>query len=93
MRNKNYELPLGLSRQLAQNETALINFAGMSPQQKLAIKEQAMQATSKSEMQRIVQNIADNSFFWLIANKRAYPNMHRLFANVLDMLFKFLAKY
>jgi hypothetical protein len=52
-----------------------------------------MQATSKSEMQRIVQNIADNSFFWLIANKRAYPNMRRLFANVLDMLFKFLAKY
>lgn len=63
MKNKNYELPLGLSRQLAQNETALLNFAGMSPQQKLAIKEQAMQATSKSEIQRIVQNIADNSFF------------------------------
>lgn len=63
MKNKNYELPLGLARQLAENETAMLNFTGMTPQQKLAIKEQAMQATTKSEMQRIVQNIADNSFF------------------------------
>ncbi|MEE1076185.1 MAG: hypothetical protein UHY68_02850 [Acutalibacteraceae bacterium] len=63
MKNKNYELPLGLSRQLAQNETAMLNFIDMTPQQKLAVKEQAMQATSKSEMQRLVQNIADNSFF------------------------------
>lgn len=52
MKNKNYELPLGLSRQLAQNETAMLNFIDMTPQQKLAVKEQAMQATSKSEMQR-----------------------------------------
>ncbi len=63
MKNKNYELPLGLSRQIAQNETAMLNFIDMTPQQKLAVKEQAMQATSKSEMQRLVQNIADNSFF------------------------------
>lgn len=63
MKNKNYELPLGLARQLAENEVAMMNFADMSPQQKLAIKEKAMQATSKSEMQRIVQNIADNSLF------------------------------
>lgn len=63
MKNKNYELPLGLARQLVENEVAMMNFADMSPQQKLAIKEKAMQATSKSEMQRIVQNIADNSLF------------------------------
>ena len=63
MKNKNYELPLGLARQLAENKTAMLNFTGMTPQQKLAVKEQAMQVTSKSEMQRIVQNIADNSFF------------------------------
>lgn len=63
MKNKNYELPLGLARQLAKNETAMLNFTGMTPQQKLSVKQQAMQATSKSEMQRIVQNIADNSFF------------------------------
>ena len=73
MKNKNYELPLGLARQLAENEVAMMNFADMSPQQKLAIKEKAMQATSKSEMQRIVQNIADNSLFWLTLSKRAYP--------------------
>lgn len=62
MKNKNYELPLGLSRQLAENEIAMQNFINMTPQQRQTIKEQAMQATSKSEMQRIVQNIADNSF-------------------------------
>ena len=63
MKNKNYELPLGLSRQLAENEIAMQNFIKMSPQQRQAIKEQAMQVTTKSEMQRIVQNIADNRFF------------------------------
>lgn len=63
MKNKNYELPLGLERQLAENEIAMMNFMSMTSEQKLAIKEQAMQATTKSEMQRIVQNIADNSFF------------------------------
>lgn len=63
MKNKNYEIPLGLSRQLAENESAMQNFINMTPQQRQAIKEQAMQATTKSEMQRIVQNIADNSFF------------------------------
>lgn len=63
MKNKNYELPLGLARQLAENETAMMNFIGMTSEQKLNIKEKAMQATTKLEMQRIVQNIADNSLF------------------------------
>lgn len=63
MKNKNYELPLGLARQLAENETAMMNFIGMTSEQKLTIKEKAMQATTKLEMQRIVQNIADNSLF------------------------------
>jgi hypothetical protein len=63
MKNKNYELPLGLSRQLAENEIAMQNFINMSPKQRQAIKEQAMQVTTKAEMQRIVQNIADSSFF------------------------------
>lgn len=63
MKNKNYELPLGLARQLAENETAMMNFISMTSKQKLTIKEKAMQATTKLEMQRIVQNIADNSLF------------------------------
>ncbi|MEE0059258.1 MAG: hypothetical protein UE295_00350 [Acutalibacteraceae bacterium] len=63
MKNKNYELPLGLARQLAENETAMLNFAGMTPQQKQVIREKATQVTTKAEMQRLVQNIADKSFY------------------------------
>lgn len=63
MKNKNYELPLGLARQLAENKAAMLNFAGMTPQQKQTVREKATQVTSKSEMQRLVQNIADKSFF------------------------------
>ncbi|MEE0858704.1 MAG: hypothetical protein U0M12_04460 [Acutalibacteraceae bacterium] len=62
MNNKNYEMPLGLVMALSSNEQAMDKYSALTSKQKLEIKNKAMQATSKSEMQRIVQNIADGEF-------------------------------
>lgn len=62
MNNKNYELPLGLAMSLASNEQAMKQYSNMTKKQKIAVQTKAKQALSKSEMQRIVQNIADGKF-------------------------------
>lgn len=62
MNDKNYEIPLGLAMSLASNEQAMKQYADMTKEQKIAVQTKAKQALSKSEMQRIVQNIADGKF-------------------------------
>lgn len=63
MTDKNYHVPIGLVNNLAQNEDALLAYFGMTKQQKQAVNNMARQATTKSEMQRLVQDIADKSLF------------------------------
>ena len=63
MTDKNYEVPVGLVNNLAQNEAALLAYFSMTKQQKQAINSMARQVTTKSEMQRLVQNIADKALF------------------------------
>ena len=63
MTDKNYQVPIGLVNNLAQNEDALLAYFGMTKQQKQAVNNMARQATTKSEMQRLVQDIADRSLF------------------------------
>jgi len=62
MNDKNYEIPLGLAMALSMNEQAMTLYSGMTPQQRQTVKSKAVQANSKAEMQRIVQNIADGKF-------------------------------
>lgn len=62
MTDKNNEMPLGLAMSLALNEQAMKQYSGMTKEQKIAVQAEAKQALSKSEMQRIVQNIADGKF-------------------------------
>lgn len=63
MTDKNHHVPIGLVNNLAQNEDALLAYFGMTKQQKQAVNNMARQATTKSEMQRLVQDIADRSLF------------------------------
>ncbi len=62
MNDKNFEIPIGLAMALAVNEQAMLLYSGMTNEQRQSVKSKAMQATSKAEMQRIVQNIADGEF-------------------------------
>lgn len=62
MTDKNSEIPLGLAMSLALNEQAMRQYSSMTKKQRMAVQEEAKQALSKSEMQRIVQNIADGKF-------------------------------
>lgn len=62
MNDKSYELPLGLAMSLALNEQAMKQYSCMTKEQKIAVQTEAKKALSKSEMQRIVQNIADGKF-------------------------------
>lgn len=63
MNNQYHDVPMGLVNNLAQNETALLAYFSMTKQQKQDINNMARQVTSKSEMQRLIQNIADKSLF------------------------------
>lgn len=62
MNDKNFEIPIGFAMALAVNEQAMLLYSGMTNEQRQSVKSKAMQATSKAEMQRIVQNIADGEF-------------------------------
>lgn len=62
MNDKNKEMPLGLAMTLALNEEAMKQYSAMTTKQRMAVQAKARQALSKSEMQRIVQNIADGKF-------------------------------
>ncbi|MEE0930082.1 MAG: hypothetical protein UIM53_03705 [Acutalibacteraceae bacterium] len=62
MNDKNYEIPLGLAMSLASNEQAMKQYSGMTKEERMAVQTEAKQALSKSEMKRIVQNIADGKF-------------------------------
>ncbi len=62
MNRVHYEIPLSLSRQLSENNDALQNYATMTYQQKDNVNRKVRQCLNCSEVNRIVQNIADGQF-------------------------------
>ena len=62
MNNIHYEIPLSLSRQLSENNDALQNYSVMTYQQKENVNRKVRQCVNCSEVNRIVQNIADGQF-------------------------------
>lgn len=52
------ELPVGFAMALAENESAMRHFAGLSDDIRRQITVQARQAGSREEMQAIVQSLA-----------------------------------
>ncbi|MGN0593528.1 MAG: hypothetical protein ACI4I6_00065 [Hominimerdicola sp.] len=67
MKNKSFsngmDLPLGLAMAMAQNPQAFEYFAGLSAQQKSEIIGSAHSVHSKSEMQNLVNNMADGEVY------------------------------
>lgn len=59
MKNKNYEISPILAKGLYENKQALENFSYLTNEQRLKINEQVNKSITESEIQRIVQNIAD----------------------------------
>lgn len=57
-----WDLPLGFSRALMQNEEAVKVFVSMPKLEREKYTERAREATSKTEMQRIVGDIAATNF-------------------------------
>lgn len=51
-------MPLGLSFTMAMDEDAMVNFANMTEPEKNAVLEQAKNAQSKADMEKLVQNVA-----------------------------------
>lgn len=51
------DIPVGLMMALAENEQAMRRFAALSPQEHSQVVAQASQATSRDEMQAIVQSL------------------------------------
>ena len=62
MKNVHYEIPLPLSRQLAADNNAMINYSAMTSQQKYDLHLKVNRCFSNSELTRIVRNLADGLF-------------------------------
>ncbi len=58
---ENNHLPVGFGMALAQNAPALRAFAAMSESEQQAVLEQIKQVRSKSEMRKMVENLAQQN--------------------------------
>ncbi len=59
----NFELPLGFSMALAQNERAMAKFESMTDAEKRAVIERTHSISSKHEMKSFVKSLTDSTGF------------------------------
>ncbi len=59
---KSGNVPLGFGMALSQNLTAMNRFAALSPQKQKAVIDGTHNITSKSQMQRYVNDLAEMSY-------------------------------
>jgi len=56
-------MPMGLGMALAQNESAMRNYCGLTGQQRSSVIQSAKSVTSKKEMRALVQQLEKGTFF------------------------------
>ena len=62
MKDNRKEMPEGLVFSMAMNQKAMDHYAKMTEDQKQRVVENARQVTSKQEMDRLVDSIAEDAF-------------------------------